>query len=133
MKYAQIKETCLYVSDIELAVQFYHEILDFPLIHVSPNRHAFFRCGSSVLLCFLPEATKNEEELPPHFAFGKQHVAFEVSKRDYLKTKMDFMKKGIQLTHEQHWHSGLESFYFEDPFGNVLEVVPPGIWEYSPK
>jgi catechol-2,3-dioxygenase len=28
------------------------------------------------------------------------------------------------------WKSGTESFYFEDPAGNVLEVVPDkGIWD----
>jgi hypothetical protein len=38
-------------------------------------------------------------------------------------------QEGITLTHEQEWKQGLKSFYFDDPFGNVLEIVPVGIWE----
>ncbi|PRY86949.1 VOC family protein [Mongoliibacter ruber] len=129
MKYTQIKETCLYINDLDLAENFYHELLHMPIISKVDGRHIFFRCGSSVLLCFLPEVTSNEQNLPPHFAHGKQHIAFEVSKRDYLKTKSELLEKGITITHEQEWSKGQESCYFEDPFGHVLEIVPHGIWE----
>ncbi|EOZ95596.1 Lactoylglutathione lyase [Indibacter alkaliphilus LW1] len=129
MKYSQIKETCLYISDLDLAEEFYHHILEMPVISKVDGRHIFFRCGSSVLLCFLPEATQHEEKLPPHFARGKQHIAFEVSKRDYLKAKSELLQKGITITHEQEWAKGQKSAYFEDPFGHVLEIVPYGIWE----
>jgi catechol 2,3-dioxygenase-like lactoylglutathione lyase family enzyme len=129
MKYTQIKETCLYISDLDLAENFYSGIMEMAVISKSPNRHIFFRCGTSVLLCFLPEVTKKEENLPPHYAKGKQHIAFEVSKKDYLKTKSDLLEKGITITHEQEWGNKQKSFYFEDPFGNVLEIVPFGIWE----
>lgn len=129
MKFTQIKETCLYVSDLDSAVGFYHEILELPIISRVEGRHVFFRCGSSVLLCFLPEATEVESTLPSHYAKGKQHIAFEVQKSDYLKTKSKLLEQGITFTHEQEWSHGLKSIYFEDPFGHVLEVVPKGIWE----
>jgi catechol 2,3-dioxygenase-like lactoylglutathione lyase family enzyme len=129
MKYTQIKETCLYISDLDLAESFYSGIMEMAVISKSPDRHIFFRCGTSVLLCFLPEVTKKEENLPPHYAIGKQHIAFEVSKKDYLKTKSDLLEKGITITHEQEWGNKQKSIYFEDPFGNVLEIVPFGIWE----
>ena len=129
MKYTQIKETCLYISDLDLAESFYHQVLEMPVISKAEGRHIFFRCGSSVLLCFIAETTKFEQDLPPHFAHGKQHVAFEVSKRDYLKTKSNLLEKGITITHEQEWRKNQMSFYFDDPFGNVLEIVPVGIWE----
>ncbi|WP_194974419.1 VOC family protein [Aquiflexum lacus] len=127
MKYTQIKETCLYISDLDLAENFYGEILEMPIISKVEHRHIFFRCGTSVLLCFIPEVTKEEENLPPHYAVGKQHVAFEVGKKDYLKTKSLLLEKGITITHEQEWRNNQTSFYFEDPFGNVLEIVPVGI------
>lgn len=129
MNFSQIKETCLYLSDLDLAEDFYHGILEMPVISKVPGRHIFFRCGTSVLLCFVPEVTKNEITLPSHFAHGKQHIAFEVNKSDYLKTKINLLEKGILITHEQEWKDGLKSFYFEDPFGHVLEIVPKGIWE----
>lgn len=129
MNITQIKETCLYISDLEQAAAFYHELLDFPVISKADGRHIFFRCGSSVLLCFLPEVTEAETRLPPHFAKGKQHIAFEVGQADYKKAKDKITRANIKITHEQEWKDGLESFYFEDPFGHVLEIVPMGIWE----
>ncbi|MDN3670935.1 VOC family protein [Echinicola jeungdonensis] len=129
MDYTQIKETCLYISDIEKAKTFYNGKLDMPVISIEDGRHIFFRCGSSVLLCFIPETTANETHLPPHFAHGKQHIAFEVKAENYLKTKSSLLEKGIKITHEQDWMDGLKSIYFEDPFGHVLEIVPKGIWE----
>ena len=129
MKVTQIKETCLYISDLDLAEEFYKGILEFPLISKIKDRHIFFRCGSSVLLCFIPEATRNETVLPAHFAEGKQHIAFEVEMEDYQKTKQTIINRGIPIIHTQEWGEGLESIYFADPFGHVLEVVPKGIWE----
>jgi catechol 2,3-dioxygenase-like lactoylglutathione lyase family enzyme len=124
----QIKETCLYVDDLDMAEAFYQGKLGMPLISKVAGRHVFFRCGTSVLLCFLPEVTKLESSLPPHYAFGKQHIAFEVSKEDYPATKREIIAAGIPITQSQTWKNG-ESFYFEDPFGHVLEIVPIGIWE----
>lgn len=128
MNFTQIKETCLYISDLDVAEEFYHGKLEMPLISKVEGRHIFFRCGSSVLLCFLPEVTKSEIQLPPHFAQGKQHLAFEVSQADYESSKVLIQDKGIGIIHTQNWE-GLESFYFEDPFGHVLEIVPVGIWD----
>ncbi|GGF26862.1 VOC family protein [Echinicola rosea] len=129
MDYTQIKETCLYIPDLDQAQEFYHDKLGMPVISKEEGRHIFFRCGTSVLLCFIPTATKNEKVLPPHFASGKQHIAFEVAASAYPKHKAELIKKGIVITHEQEWKEGLESAYFEDPFGHVLEIVPKGIWE----
>ena len=131
MNITQIKETCLYISNLDQAEAFYAGTLGFPLISKVDGRHIFFRCGSSVLLCFLPEVTQTETTLPPHFATGKQHLAFEVALEDYANTKERLVMQGIKIVHLQEWGESLESFYFEDPFGHVLEVVPRGIWEGS--
>ena len=113
----------MYIDDLDVAEKFYHQVLEMPLISKVDKRHVFFRCGESVLLCFLPEVTKNETSLPPHFAYGKQHLAFEVRKEDYLEIREKLSKKGIMFTHTQDWGNQLSSFYFEDPFGNII-----GIW-----
>ncbi|GAB3656248.1 glyoxalase/bleomycin resistance/extradiol dioxygenase family protein [Echinicola sediminis] len=129
MEFTQIKETCLYINDLDKAEKFYHDNLDMPVISREEGRHIFFRCGSAVLLCFIPEATKNEKVLPPHYASGKQHIAFEVAAADYAASRQKLIDRGIHITHEQPWKDGLMSCYFEDPFGHVLEIVPKGIWE----
>lgn len=129
MDFTQIKESCLYVHDLDRSQEFYEKLLGLPLISRVPDRHVFFRVGPSVLLCFLASATKAETVLPPHFAEGKQHIAFEVEIKDYEQVKATLVAKGITVTHRQIWKGTLESFYFEDPDGHVLEIVPTGLWE----
>ncbi len=124
-----IKETCLYVKDLERTKHFYHEVLGFPLISFVADRHVFFRAGKSVLLCFLAEVTKEEKNLPPHYAKGKMHLAFEVNKTEYEQWKERVILLDIEITHEQKWEREFTSFYFDDPDGHVLEVVQNGMWD----
>ncbi|MEM6523481.1 MAG: VOC family protein [Bacteroidota bacterium] len=125
----KIKETCLYIRDLEKAKNFYHEQLALEIISYIPNKHLFFKVGSSVLLCFNPEDSMRKTSPPPHFAVGNQHLAFEVSQEDYIKIKRRMVSIGIQVTDTVIWSSGQESFYFNDPEDNVLEIVPLGVWE----
>lgn len=124
-----IKETCLYVKDLDKCADFYHNLLSFPIISKVKGRHVFFRVGNDVLLCFISAITKNETSLPPHYAEGKQHIAFEVSRLDYESTKQAISNNNIPIIHEQSWQRDYKSFYFEDPDGHVLEIVPEGMWD----
>ncbi|MEQ9426168.1 MAG: VOC family protein [Cyclobacteriaceae bacterium] len=128
MKFTKIKETCLYVSDLDKCSEFYHGKLGLPIISRSDGRHIFFRAGESVLLCFIAEATKVDTRLPPHYGHGSLHMAFEVAVDNYEATMNEFHQLGIPITHEETWENGTKSFYFEDPDGNVLEVVQIGMW-----
>ena len=125
----QIKETCLYVKDLDKTHQFYHGLLNLPLISRVEGRHIFFRAGQSVLLCFISETTKKDEKLPPHYGTGKLHLAFEVEADVYESTKKGVQERGIEIIHEQTWKEGNKSFYFHDPDGHVLEIVQPGLWD----
>ncbi|MEM6631430.1 MAG: VOC family protein [Bacteroidota bacterium] len=129
MHFTQIKETCLYVSDLDACEAFYHGKLEMPVISKVPGRHIFFKTGSSVLLCFIPEVTAQEEALPPHFAKGPQHIAFECEADRYQEWKSLLEEKDIPMIHEQAWPGGYHSAYFLDPDGHVLEIVPKGMWE----
>jgi catechol 2,3-dioxygenase-like lactoylglutathione lyase family enzyme len=128
MDVIQIKETCLYVADLARTSAFYAGLLGFPLISRVEGRHVFFRVGTSVLLCFLPEVTKAETALPPHFAYGPQHLAFEVACEQYETTKRALMAKHIEIIHEHEWPGDICSCYFLDPDGHVLEIVQVGMW-----
>ena len=125
----KIKETCLYIHDLNKAMDFYHNKLGFEVISYVENRHIFFRVGSSVLLCFNPDDSKSKKSPPPHFAIGNQHFAFEVKQEDYEMIKHKVLNLGIEITDTVTWSSGQESFYFNDPENNVLEIVPLGVWE----
>ena len=129
MKFLKIKETCFYSADLEKTRSFYHDLLDLPVIDYVKDKHIFFRAGGSVLLCFNPDDSRNKKSPPPHYGRGKLHFAFEVSPEDYQGTKQKILNKGIQITDSVKWKNGQESFYFEDPAGNVLEIVPQGIWD----
>lgn len=129
MNITQVKENCLYVSDLDRSLDFYHQKLGLPLISHVEGRHVFFRAGSSVLLCFLPEVTRAETKLPPHFAYGSQHLAFEVRTDEYDIWKKRLEEQDIEVVHEQHWKDDLYSLYFHDPDGHLLEIVPPRIWD----
>ena len=129
MEFLRIKETCLYINDLGKAKDFYHGVLGLEIIGSVPGKHIFFRAGSSVLLCFNPEDSRTKTSPPPHYGGGKQHFAFEVPRSEYEKAKKEIVSKGIRITDEVVWRDGVESFYFEDPEGNVLEILPEGgIW-----
>ena len=129
MNIRQIKETCLYVKDLEKAKAFYHDVLELPIISYVKEKHIFFRAGSSVLLCFNPDDSRLKKRPPAHYAKGRYHFAFEVTREEYEKHKQEIQSKGIAITDKVIWETGQESFYFEDPEGNVLEIVPEGIWD----
>ncbi len=129
MKFNQIKETCIYFRDLEQAKEFYHGKLGLPIIAHLESKHIFFGAGNSVLLCFNPDDSRNKKSPPAHYAVGKYHFAFEVSKEEYENHKKEIGDRGISITQQLKWKNGQESFYFEDPVGNVLEIVPAGIWD----
>lgn len=128
LKITQIKETCLYFYDLEKAKQFYGMTLGFEIISYVKEKHIFFRVGSSVLLCFNPDNSGRKKSPPPHYSKGPYHLAFEVKADEYLKHKDVILAKGVSIIDTVTWNNGQESFYFNDPNGNVLEIVPEGIW-----
>ena len=129
MKINQIKETCLYVSDLSVTKAFYHGKLGLELMSMVENNHVFFRVGSSVLLCFNAEVTRHKTSIPPHYGAGNIHFAFEVDVADYEASKQEIMDAGIEIEQEVDWDIGMQSFYFRDPDNHLVEIVQVGFWE----
>ena len=130
MNFSKIKETCIYVHDLERIREFYENVLSLPVISSQPGKHLFIKVGTSVLLFFNPEESRTKKTPPAHYGGGKQHFAFEVKSGEYQSTKNQLEAKGVSITQTVIWPSGVESFYFEDPEGHILEVVPEvGIWD----
>ncbi|HYC86539.1 MAG TPA: VOC family protein [Chryseosolibacter sp.] len=130
MDFLRIKETCLYVRDLETAKKFYCDKLGLSVIGYVPGKHLFLRVGQSVLLLFNPEDSKTKTSPPPHYGGGKQHFAFEIESQKYAEARQEIQAKGITIIDEVTWPSNQQSMYFHDPEGNVLEIVPSeGIWE----
>ncbi len=129
MEFTQIKETVLYVRDLERTRAFYNEKLELPVVSFIEESHVFFRAGTSMLLCFLPEKTKVKEDPPPHYAEGNIHLAFEAKPEDYRAWKERVKERNIPIEQVHHWKKGTrESFYFRDPDGHLLEILEGNIW-----
>jgi catechol 2,3-dioxygenase-like lactoylglutathione lyase family enzyme len=130
MEFLQVKETCLYVGNLVKSREFYEGKLGLPCIGIEEGRHIFFRAGSSVLLCFISEASSSRADkgLPPHGATGHIHLALEVEPSSFSLVKRELQNKGIIIEYEQQWKNGFESVYFRDPDQHLLEIVPKGLW-----
>jgi catechol 2,3-dioxygenase-like lactoylglutathione lyase family enzyme len=123
-----VKEVCLYCHNLEQAESFYGEVLGFKLYGKVTNRHVFFQAGGIMLLIFNPTSTALDKKLPPHFANGVQHIAFEANIGEYDLWKSRLHAHGVKILIEQEWASGRHSFYFYDPHGHLVEIAEPGIW-----
>ena len=129
MRFTKIKETCIYVTDLENTRVFYEDKLGLTLISLVKGRHVFFQAGESVLLCFIAEQTEKETQLPPHGASGSIHFAFEVEREEYQNSLEKIRERGIEILHEHEWKKGLRSFYFHDPDNHVVEIIEEGVWD----
>lgn len=128
MTILQVKESILYCADLVRTREFYSQIMNFPLITYVENHHVFFSAGQSVLLCFNPESSKSKTSPPAHFAYGPQHIAFEVDVNEYDPWKQHMNDHSIEIIDEIRWENGFYSFYFHDPDKNILEIIQKGFW-----
>ncbi|PSG97949.1 glyoxalase/bleomycin resistance/extradiol dioxygenase family protein [Thermoplasmatales archaeon SW_10_69_26] len=128
MTIERVLETCLYVDDVEAAATWYEDVLGLERYASSPPRHVFFALADQMLLLFDADETDDagpDDKAPPHGARGPQHVAFAVGSLDGWRSKLE--EAGIEITAESDWGGG-SSLYFEDPSGNVLELMEKGAW-----
>jgi catechol 2,3-dioxygenase-like lactoylglutathione lyase family enzyme len=129
MKFIGIKETCIYVKNLDKTQDFYHGTLGLKVKGRIEGDHVFFEAGRSLLLCFIREKAQKTHGLPSHGAEGCIHFALEVDPKDYVEAKLEILQKGISIEHEQEWAHNLHSFYFRDPDNHLVEIIQSGIWE----
>lgn len=128
VKIDRVLETCLYVTDLGLARRFYETVLGLELYSEQPDRHCFFRCGNSMLLLFLPGASRSGGELPAHGSHGPGHVAFAINQEEVSAWRDRLNHYGVPIERELSWPQGGYSMYFRDPSGNSVELATPQIW-----
>jgi len=127
-----IVETCMNVSEVGRARQFYESVLGLEVL-VGDDRFCAFQVGKDVLLLFLRGASDNPVALPggsipPHETVGAGHFAFAVSPETLSDWRTRLLDRGIEIESEVRWERGGFSIYFRDPDHNLVELATPGIW-----
>lgn len=127
-----IVETCMNVSEVGRARQFYESVLGLEVL-VGDDRFCAFQVGKDVLLLFLRGASDNPVALPggsipPHETVGAGHFAFAVSPETLSDWRTRLLDRGIEIESEVRWERGGFSIYFRDPDNNLVELATPGIW-----
>ena len=133
MKFRKIVESCIYSSDLETMKDFYANKIGLEFISEEKGRHVFLKAGKSMLLIFNPENTiiEGNSRFPVHGAITPPaciHLALEIEKEDYDKSKKMLTDMGIDIEKEMVWGNGSGSIYFRDPASNLVEFVTKGNW-----
>ena len=113
----------LLCSDVERTVQFYQEVLEFPLTEIFENRdykgstHLFFDLGHDNTLAFFDFPGL---DLGPYKEVlgGFHHLAISVNQAQWVAAKERLESAGIPT----HIESEI-SLYFSDPDGVRLELI----------
>jgi catechol 2,3-dioxygenase-like lactoylglutathione lyase family enzyme len=119
----------LICSDVRRTIEFYQDILEFPLTEIFENRdyagsnHFFFDIGNDNLLAFfdLPGL-----DLGPYAEVlgGLHHLAISVTPETWEQLRGKLDAAGVEYTEE----SGA-SLYFRDPDGARLELLADPLGE----
>lgn len=128
-----ILEAALYVDDLDAAEAFYGGVLELEQIARVGNRHAFFRCGRTILLLFNPAETvkppRNRDlPVPPHGAMGAGHVCFALESEGLDRLVERLTAQGVGIEADFQWPNSARSVYFRDPAGNSVEYAEPRLW-----
>jgi catechol 2,3-dioxygenase-like lactoylglutathione lyase family enzyme len=127
-----ILETCINVSDMSRAREFYQSLFGFEVM-TTDERFCAFRVGHDVLLLFKEGESKKPVQLeggiiPPHDTLGAGHFAFAISPNALEGWRSFLREQGIPIESEVRWERGGTSLYFRDPDNNLVELGTPGIW-----
>lgn len=131
---ARVLESALYVTDLDVAEHFYGQVLGLEAAGKFPGRHAFFKCGQSIVLLFNADATGVPPKagvrlpVPPHGAMGQGHLCFAASEAEIDRWRARLAEHAVAIEAEFEWPKGGRSIYFRDPSGNSLEFANPQIW-----
>ncbi len=129
-----VKETSLYVDDLERAKRFYTEVLMLEVLVSDHRLCALDVSGRHVLLLFLRGASLHESVLPggvipPHDGSGPLHIGFSVDSHSLGEWQSRLKSHGVNIVSTVDWPRGGRSIYFHDPDGHVLELLTPGVWK----
>src|SRR5438874_9065921 len=121
-----VHHMALICSDVEQTIQFYQELLGFPLVELMENRdykgstHLFFDIGNDNLLAFFDFPGLGLQ--PGVESLGAvQHIAISTTPENLEQTKARLEEAGI--TYLGPDRGVTTSIYFKDPDGIQIELI----------
>ena len=136
----RVSEIVLNVRDIERMSWFYQDVLGFELhsrfpetnptivfLTISDHDSALSRGGHPQLLALIDPvrhgpAEQRFDEIERRRS-TLNHIAFEIDLADYGPQKQRFAELGLNPSTEEFAFLGARALFFEDPEGNLLELL----------
>ncbi|GGW45490.1 VOC family protein [Arenibacter certesii] len=133
LKVKGVLETALYVSNLQVSIDFYKAIFNIDILIENQSFCALNIFNKQVLLLFQKGSASQGSSssggiIPPHDGFGNLHLAFCISEIDLFPWKEWLTKNKVEIESEYKWERGGTSLYFRDPDNHLLELATPGLW-----
>ncbi len=132
MKIESLGHVVIKVRDLDVAEQFYNEVLGIPIQSRSEaEQMTFFTLGQHHDFAII--AIGAEAAPPGSDALGTHHIAFKVGDIGALReAKTRLEAEGVTVAPVDHHVT--KSLYFSDPDGNALELYADGSddWKNDP-
>ena len=128
-----ILETCLYVTDLRRARDFYAGLFGYPVMKFD-ERFCAFNVGDRQILILFRRGSEPRGTvlpfgfIPPHDSSGQAHIGFRIPRESLAAWRTRLEERGIPVESSFTWPTGGTSVYFRDPDGHLLELVTPGVW-----
>ncbi len=124
-----VHHVALLSSDVERTVQFYQELLEFPMLEIFENRdyqgsnHFFFSLGNGNTLAFFDFPGL---DLGPYAEVlgGLHHIAISVEPETWERLRAKLDDAGVEYLLESE-----VSIYFSDPDGARIELIADPLGE----
>jgi len=133
-KTRRIVETCLYVTNVDRAAEWYSRIFGFRIIFAQEDRlRALEVADDQVLLLFKEKATLSPITIeggviPSHDGSGPMHIAFAMRTEDAERWESHLTSHNVAVESRVPWGDNDKSLYFRDPDGHAVELITGDYW-----